>query len=207
MVVRRTTRALQRAAASVVGVSATLGIGVGLAAPAATQVPLTARVLKSGELTGFKVNGSPRLAFASGTFARLVGQPSLGPKLAKAGFVRGAFEILAGKGVAAYSVTLEFKTAAGARSRLVKQFQEDLAGGVKSRRLPVPGVPGAKGAVLTSQGLAQAEVLFADGRFLYIVTTLSQGGTAKLRQDALTSGARTLYLRVRGTGGPAAGAR
>jgi hypothetical protein len=183
------------------GVSMVLGAAVGVAAPTTKPVPLTARVLKTGELPGFKVHGPPRLAFASATFARLVGEPSLGPKLAKAGFIRGAFETLLAKGVGAYSVTLEFRTAQGARSRLAKQFQEDLAGGVKSRTLSVSGVPGAKAAVLSSPGLAQAEVLFADGRFLYIVTTLSQGGTATLRQQALATAARTLYQRVRGTGG------
>ena len=203
----RGTRPLLMVSASFVALAA--GTAVATAAPRSDQarsVSLTDRVLRNGDLAGFKVVGSPRVAFNATAFAKLYAQPADGPKLARAGFSRGVYEVLQGRKLAAFSLLFEYPSTSTARSELARFIRHDRAApGVTATSLAVPGIPGARGLRSAFKDRSsQAEVLFADGRYLYYETALGPPGV-RVSPQPLIRAARKLYVRVRGTGAPETG--
>jgi hypothetical protein len=195
--------------ASLVALAA--GAGVATAGPRsdveqARSVSLTHRVLREGDLAGFKVIGSPRVAFNATAFAKLYAQPADGPKLARAGFSRGVYQVLQGPKLAAFSLLFEYPSTSAAKSELARFIRQDrMAPGVTAKSLAVPGIAGARGLRSAFKDRSsQAEVLFVDGRYMYYETVVGPPGV-EVKTGPLLDAAKKLFVRVRGTGAPESG--
>lgn len=185
-------------------------VGAVLAAPSAgvaasTGLPLTERVLGSGDIPGYRASGAASVAFTPKAYAAILGEKDEVRPLTRAGFVRAATRRLAaGRDALVFSFVVQYETPAGARGEVARRQRKDRsAPGANPSALPVPRIPGAKGLALNwSQPPPQSQVIFADGPFLYLETVLAKGATQQPLQGALLRASERLYAKVRGAPPP-----
>jgi hypothetical protein len=173
----------------------------------AGPLPLTARVIRHGELAGFGPFRPPHVQTYTtpASFLLAYGQLETPSQLSdwiaslkRGGFVAGAAEQLgsltANRG--GLSWAMELGSSAAARSELAKEVLNYERHGHVSRFV-VGGIPRASAFRLGTSSSGGDNILFSDGRFLYFVgVTWSKG--AKPARAALIAAAQTLYKRVRG---------
>ncbi len=197
-----------RAAISAMAIAAALAVGgiAGGAASGAQGIPLTQRVLRSGELPGYTVSAPPAIVFDAKKFAGQLHDPSQAAPLARAGFQRGIYERLAGKGGAqAFSLVIQYKSPAAARSEVARRYREDSkTKGATARTVALTGVRGGKAYTLTyAQPPAQASVVFADGPYMYFLTVLSPDAAKPPLLTRVLATTKALHARTQGKGEPA----
>jgi len=179
-------------------------------AAAAQPLPLRARVLRSGELAGFRpdhgiakypsaalwVQSDPTLSSAqrAAEVARLRREGFKG--LVQQFYAHGATQ----EGV---SWVMQLGSAAAARAELAVSFDkyrtQDIAMGARFTPYAVAGIPGARGYGLRGGGQAGENVFFTDGPFLYLVGVgWPTAGAHQPTRAGLIAAATRLYRRVHG---------
>ncbi len=186
--------------------------GAAIAVPAATPLPLSARVLRAGEFKGFRpaqttLYKKARNWISDGTGLTRTQVAARTVRLKRGGFVALLSErLIATSGVrdrAALSWVMQLGSARAARTELAAAVRDSAADGRRTGHryvaFRVSGIPGARGFRLTSPGSAGERVMFADGPFVYLVGTAWDPFTnhppARVK---LLAAARTLYRRVHG---------
>jgi hypothetical protein len=215
----RPKRLIRFAAASVAGLLFLGGCGAGSKKSATTtsstavaapeSLPLSERVIRQGELPGFV----PRRPVLVRSVAKWVGPATTSTRaeaaawtarLRRDGFRLALRENLApatGSDRAALSWVVEFRSAIAAKSqvgtsvRLARILNEKP--GYSYKAFKVNGIPGARGLHDTHPGGAGDNILFSDGRFLYLV---GDGWAAAAKSPPtrthLLAAAMRLYRRV-----------
>lgn len=184
--------------------------GAALAAP--KPLPLTARVIQPGEFPGFLALPGQATALYKSPKQWVSLDRSLTPAQASAQLARlrreGFVAVLSRQlGTATrepwggLSWVMELGSAASARAELAANAREASTSKppVSSTAFRVSGIPGARGYHLAGPGGAGDNVVFADGRFVYLV---GFGWSARpkntpTRAQLLAAAAR-LYKRTRG---------
>jgi hypothetical protein len=167
-----------------------------------TTIPLTERVLQTGEFQGFPATSPPKTYLTPAAFAQRVGTPAIIPKLKKAGFVRAVYVTLGGpRDHLAFSYVIQYRTPQAAKSEALRIYREDAQGGKSVRTLPVSGIPGAK-ALTVQYKKTLAGVYFADGPFAYQTGLYSTDAGSPQRTAAILAASKKLYDRVQGKAAP-----
>lgn len=191
---------------------AALAAALALFVAAPAPLPLGARLIRAGDLAGFRPESGPRSSF---TTARLwvSANPSLNPsqrtaeiaRLRRHGFAGLLSEFLnrRSRPESGVSWVMQLRSAADARSELRANFAYfeslDKSSGGSFTEYSVPAIPGARGFRVLGQGQVGENVFFADGPFLYLVgagwpiTEKSPPTRA-----ALIAAVEKLYARVHG---------
>jgi hypothetical protein len=164
-------------------------------------LPLTGRVLSSGELAGMKINGPhPVVTGASAWVANArVPPPAQKAEIArlrKLGFVAGVYEsLITDPSRGGISGVQQFPSAKSAMAELA---YESVANGPWSD-FPVHGIPDARGFESISSAGSGRNVAFTDGDYYYIVGAgWSGGSTNAVSRGAVVAAALVLYHRVHG---------
>ncbi len=192
----------------IVVASLAVAIVAGLAARsggAASALPLSARLIEAGDFAGYIPEPSPKEYRSAGTWTSL--DTSLIPsqvsadvaRLHREGFKGVLVEYLdraPGKqnGV---SWVMQLGSAAAARAELAANLAEDKAQNPGFSAYSVPGIAAAHGYHVSGNGFIGENILFADGRFLYLVGEGWTAGekNAPTRAD-LVAAVTKLYERV-----------
>ena len=191
---------------------ALVAAGAALATSAAKPLPLSARVLRTGEFKGFKPAQTTRFRkvrdwITDGTGLTRAQVAARTVRLKRAGFVALlSEELMATSGVrdrAAVSWVMRLRSAQAARIEVTAAVKDAIADGKEREHrylaFSVGGIRGARGFRLTSPGRAGDNVMFADGPFVYLVGTRWDPFTRRPPARAnLVAAARTLYRRVHG---------
>ena len=176
------------------------GVAAGVAYGA---LPLTGRVLHSGELAGMKASGPVGVITGASAWVSTadVGLPTSGQKadvarLRKLGFIAGVDENLVTAGNqnrGGLSAVEQFSSAKSAKAELVDESTADGPWTYFS----VDGIPGARGfEALSAQGNGR-NVAFTSGVYYYIVGAgWSGGSTNAVSRTTLAAVALMLYHRV-----------
>jgi hypothetical protein len=184
--------------AAVVGV-AVAGV---VAAVAYAALPLTGRVLRSGELAGMKPNVPAHVVVGANAWVGSGGFAPLAPKaeiarLRKLGFVAGVNENVSTPGNQnryGLSAVQQFSSAKSAAAELVFVSTSE-----PRTSFPVHGIPGALGFESISNQNGARNVAFADGDYYDIVGAGWGGGSSNaVSRSTLTAAAVVLYHRVHG---------
>lgn len=176
-----------------------------VAACGATAKPLSlsARVIGGGDFRGYTPGA--RLSFDTPE-AWLAGDPTLTSaqrkteiaRLTNEGFEKDLSEFLTGKQGPKTGVSgvMELGSASAARTELAAELRFFLGHG--ERRFSVKTIPGAVGYRSSSAAGGGENVLFTDGRFLYLVGYGWYATAHNPRHSALIDAATKLYTRVHG---------
>ena len=207
---RRTTWSL--ALLGVVGVWCWAGsqlVGTGnatAAAPTGPPLALTARVLGASAIPGMVATHPTAVARSASEWATTVDSSRSASRetarLRALGFAGGAAEQLHGLyplTAEAISIAEQYRSPAGARAELAYQYSrlED-SPGAKVATFPT-GIPGARGVSVTAAGSTGLNVMFAVGRYYYLVGTGSPSSARNVSgRPQLTRAAGVLYLTVNG---------
>ena len=185
--------------AAVVVVVIVGGVAAGVASAA---LPLTGRVLRSGELAGMKPNAPVHVLVGASTWVTSGGFAPSAPKLEIArlralGFVAGINENLITPGNQnryGLSAVQQFSSGKSATAELVFVSTSE-----PRTSFPVHGIPGARGFETISSQNSGRNVAFADGDYYYIVGAGWGGGSSNaVSRSALAAAAVGLYHRVHG---------
>lgn len=181
------------------------------AAPSARALSLHERVLRAGEFKGYKpaqttLFKSPRTWLSSDTGLTRTQIAARTARLRRAGFAALLIERLIStraRDRAGLSWVLQLSSARAARAELTAAVKDSVAFGRRSRHryaaFRVTGIPGARAFRLTTPGSVGDNVMFADGRFLYLVGAHWDPFTTRVPARApLIAAAKTLYRRVHG---------
>ena len=205
---------MRRVALSLLVVLAFASTGAIEAAPSAKPLSLRDRVLRTGELTGFKRFGPPtafiraRAWVSSGTGLTLKEVAARTARLRREGFAALLSQQLAptrgSRDRGGLSWVMRLKSPAAARNELAairRYSQTDGKGlGRSFKAFPVPGIPRAQGFRLKRPGLVGDNVVFADGPFVYLVSTRWETYARRPPARAnLIGAARKLFRRVHGS--------
>ncbi len=171
-----------------------LGGATGTApASSATQtagLPLTARVLRTGDFLGFKPTRKPHVVRNPRTWAGRWGSVKTLRRDGFSGGIRLRFRWQA-RDLDALSVVARFRSPRGAQHQLAA-----ILGGEQFR---VVGIPNSRGFVLRSGETVGTNVGFTDGRYLYLVSAGWRNGHQRpVSTGQVADAARKLYRRVRG---------
>lgn len=171
-------------------------------APTSARAPaalagVRGRVLSANELKGFSPQGRRQLGINAMSWVVVNQYPraqraSTAARLQHLGFVAGVRENLVGPGgLAGLSTVEQFRTPAGARANFAVESH-----GLGPTPFAVPGVPGARGFGDTGVG---ANVIFADGSYVYVIGAQEPPSAARdvSIQSSLAAAALSLYRRVR----------
>jgi hypothetical protein len=188
---------------------------LGASAAAAAALPIQDRLVTTKDLPGYPPNGRPRPIRDAYAWALIVLGDMNADRatrlLTDSGFVAAAIErFRAPVGSYGDATVTQGGSAEQARRALVRVHLMSFAPcptncGIKRRRLAVPGIPGARGTVVSgrqSNGRPFRDylVFFADGPYLY---TLTLGGDrGRITQGQVLAAARSWYGRVRGAEAP-----
>jgi len=123
-------------------------------------------------------------------------------RLRALGFAGGATEQLHGLyplTAEAISIAEQYRSPAGARAELAYQYSRlENSPGAKVATFPT-GIPGARGVSVTAAGSTGLNVMFAVGRYYYLVGTGSPSSAHNVSgRPQLTRAAGVLYLTVNG---------
>lgn len=174
----------------------------------ATPLPLAERLVKAGELAGFKPL-TPTIVKSAREYAAGLGAGTTTAeqrRLERIGFVAAATEHLAAtrlSGRDAISDVVQFRTSAGARAEVahtVQIFGKDAAVRVQSFR--VSGIPGAHGLAVDLPNGKGYDVVFADGPFTYNVGAFTPDKKEPPTAAQVAAAALRLYRRVHGSPAP-----
>jgi len=183
------------------------------AAPAAKPLTLRERVLRTGELRGFKPSGAPttytrpRFWVSNGTGLTRVEVAARTARLKREGFKAVVTQLLVptrgSNDRGGFSWAMQLKSAAAARnerSAVLKYSATEGKGiGHRFRAFRVTGIPGAGGFRLTKPGVVSDNVVFADGAFVYLVGARWEAYARRPpARTTLIAAARALYKRVHG---------
>ena len=154
------------------------------------------RVLRANELKGFSPQYRRFLGINATSWVVVNQYPpaqraSTTARLQHLGFVAGVRENLVGSGgLPGLSTVEQFRTPGGARTNFAVESR-----GLGSTRFAIPGVPGARGFATAGVG---ANVLFADGPYVYLIGAAEPPSTAQDAsiQSSLARAAQSLYGRV-----------
>jgi len=181
-----------------------LAVWVGGAA-AATSLPLTARLIKTGEFAGYTASKPNRLATAKAWVGANLSVPlkqreAQTARLKREGFKGGLAEFLNGpQGPhSAVSTVMQLGSNSSARSELAGEFAMWSQIGNRFTKLSVKAVPGAVGWTTGNSTNVQETLLFADGPFLYQLSFSSYRAVAKATYSLFIEAAMKLYTRVHG---------
>ncbi len=173
------------------------------AAAAAPSTGITRRLVTASELPAeFAPTGKPTVTTSAKRWLQATDSASPGQLAAEAsslkrlGFVAGASENLKGPNGGGVSRVEEFSSSAGPRSEVasVQTSFKSYNGGIE--RFRVPGVPKAVGLGLSVGSGGPANVVFAEGRYYYLVgETVTSTPTQK---QAIIGAAQKLYRRLYG---------
>jgi hypothetical protein len=198
-----------RSAATLLAVAALLGCGIATASPG--PLPLSARLIRAGDFTGFRPD--PGLSTFDTPALWVAANPSLTPaqrsaevaRLRRHGFVRVVSEFLDRKALSQSGVSWVMRVGSppAARAELKANFEFfealDKASGGFFSAYSVRAIPGAKGFRVVGHGQVAENVFFADGPFLYLV---GAGWPISDKQPPsraqLVSAVTRLYKRVHG---------
>ena len=176
------------------------------AAPTGPPLPLTARVLGVSALPGMVATHPTAVARSASEWAATV-DSSRSPsretaRLRTLGFAGGAVEQLHGLyplAAEAISIAEQYRSAAGARAELAYQYSRlEASPGARVATFPT-GIPGARGVSVTAAGSTGLNVMFAVGRYYYLVGTGSPSSARNVPgRPQVTRAAGGLYLTVNG---------
>lgn len=176
-------------------------VGGVVASVSYAALPLTARVLHSGELAGMKISGPDRIITGASAWVTTAGFPRSAQKaeiarLRKLGFVAGVDEsLITNQNRGGISGVQQFPSAKSATAELA---YESTANGPWTY-FPVHGIPGARGFESISNSNSGRNVAFTDGVYYYIVGAgWSGGSTNAVSRGAVAAAAVVLYHRVHG---------
>jgi hypothetical protein len=175
-------------------------------APTGPPLPLTARVVGASTLPGMVATHATAVAQTASEWATTV-DSSRSPsqetaRLRALGFAGGAAEQLHGlypMAAEAISIAEQYRSATGARAELAYQYSRlEHSPGAKVATFSA-GIPGARGVSVTAAGSTGLNVMFAVGRYYYLVGTGSPSSARNVPgRPQLTSAAGVLYLTVNG---------
>jgi hypothetical protein len=184
-----------------------VAIGAPELAAKPTPLPLKARVIAHGEFVGFGPFGPPQLKTVTDAKKWVQNDTRLSPKqvaaavaaLHREGFVAIVSEQLGS--TAPYrgglSWVMELGSPAGALAEVARVVRNAGIGGGPVSRFRVSGIASAAAYRVGDASEGGDNVLFADGRFTYLVGE-GWGNGGKPARAALLAAARTLYARVHG---------
>lgn len=194
----------RRAVAVALSVSFVLIAGAACGSSTSTRKPLamTARVIKSGEFTGY-VPGTRESAktpegYLVDTNMTLPQRNAWVARLNREGFKQDLTEFLTGRQgpQTGLSGVMQLGSDASARAELSAELRFYERQLVQTFR--VKAIPGAVGYGVSGSGEGGENVLFADGSFLYVVGYGWIGNAHSPKHSALVDAATKLYLRVHG---------
>ena len=164
-------------------------------------LPLTGRVLHSGELAGMTIRGPDRVTTGASAWVTTTGSPRSAQKaeiarLGKLGFVAGVDEsLISNQNRGGISVVEQFPSAKSAKAELA---YETTANGPWTY-FPVQGIPGARGFEQISNSGNGRNVAFTDGVYYYVVGAGWSGGpTNAVSRSEVAAAAVALYHRLHG---------
>lgn len=165
------------------------------AATAASPLPLTARVLKAGELSGMRPGTKAVLIRTAKAWSQ--GDTAQAKQLEHWGFVGGvAVAMVTPNNSNRYGLSLvvQLSSAANARSELKAEYSSN----GPWTHFAVPGIPGAVGFERVTSSQGGRNVAFALGPYTYLVGAGWLAGPANgvSRSDVIAA-ARLIYARVR----------
>jgi hypothetical protein len=180
-----------------------VAVGAVAATASSAALPLTGRVLSSGELAGMKISGPHSVITGASAWAATVDGPRSAQKAAdiarlrKLGFVAGVYEsLIANQNRGGISVVQQFPSAKSAMADLAYESKAD----GPWTDFTVRGIPGARGFESISSSNSGRNVAFTDGVYCYLVGAgWSGGSTYAVSRGAVAAAALALYDRVRGT--------
>lgn len=179
-----------------------LGVAGVAASVAYAALPLTGRVLRSGELAGMQANAPAHVVRGASAWVTSGGFAPLAPKaeiarLSKLGFVAGVNENLSTPGNPnryGLSAVQQFSSAKFARAELAF-----VATSEPRTSFRVHGIPGARGFESMSNQSNGRNVAFAVGDYYYIVGAGWTGSSSNaVSRNTLAAAALVLYHRVHG---------
>ncbi len=171
-------------------------------------LPLNTRVIAQGEFTGFRPSGKPQVRTVTDAKTWVQNDPHLSKTqvsaqvaaLHREGFVAVASEQLGStdSNRGGLSWAMELGSVKGARAEVARDSSASNPANLGHAGVfAVAGIPSAIGLRLGGTGSGGENVLFADGRFAYLVGDGWSNG-AKPAHAALIAAARKLYARVHG---------
>jgi hypothetical protein len=198
---------MRRSLSVVVVAGLLVGAGVALASP--KPLPLRDRLIRQGELPGFRVESTKQSfktaeAWVAASHLTAAQAAVRIARLRREGFVAALAEFLDRGSVrkSGVSSVAQFGSAASARSELKAALTWNKALTTVRRgsfsAFSVPTIPGARGYESSGRGVIGENILFADGPFVYLV---GQGWYTRDKPPARTgliTAATTLYRRVHG---------
>lgn len=174
-----------------------LVVGAIAASVSYAALPLTGRVLRSGELAGMTINGPDRVTTSASAWVSTTDSShSDVARLRKLGFVAGVDESLIGKqNLGGISIVEQFPSAKSAKAELA---YETAVNGPWTY-FPVQGIPSARGFEHIGNSGNGRNVAFTDGVYYYLVGAgWSGGATSAVSRSATIAAALVLYNRVHG---------
>lgn len=197
--------------AALVAVVALAGCGGGSSKTSSTPAKaspvrsaLNQRVLRAGEFPGFASTGAPDFAADAQAWARSAETSNPAKEAARlkalgfGGALADHLQATGSRPAAGLSLVQQMGSAGSARAELASEYKRTPAAEA-FKPFPAPGIPGARGFDLVGSGHVGHNVVFADGRYYYLVGAGFPTGTPKAPTQAqVVSAAKTLYTRVHG---------
>jgi hypothetical protein len=191
--------------------AAVLFLASGIAAAAPSLLPLSARLVRQGDLAGFTPERgrmsfkTPELWIAANPSLTAAQRAAELKRLRSHGFVALLSEFLNRRSAPESGVSwvMQLRSAAAARAELTANFQYfkglDKASGGVFTAYPVPAVPGARAFRVLGHGQVAENVFFADGPFLYLVGAGWRfADTSPPTRAQIVAAVTKLYNRVHG---------
>jgi hypothetical protein len=162
-----------------------------------TALKLRAMVLNENELPGFTSVECPLVHMSVGDWVGA--NTDAIPALRAEGFVMGIRESLrsAKLGASAASVAINFHSAAGATTHLVRQLATVRSEGTATA-FSVAGIPGAQGYRLATRTGIRDTIGFTSGSNEYLLSVAFDDGSQALSTAQLLKTALHIYLRTTG---------
>jgi hypothetical protein len=197
---------MRRSLSVAVVVCLLVGTGVALASP--KPLPLRHRLIKKGELAGFRPESSTHSFKRAKAWVVAGPHPSVAQtsaeiaRLRREGFVAVLAKFLDRGSVrqSGLSWVMQLGSAASARAELKVDLAENkMASGGSFSAFAVPTIRAARGFRVSGGGLVGENIFFADGPFLYLVGQgFSSAATHPPTRAGLITAVTTLYRRVHG---------
>jgi hypothetical protein len=184
--------------------AASLALAASSAGALGAAPSLDQRLLKAGDLAGFKP--LPPTTYRDALqWAATEGPGDATAEqhwLERAGFVAGAYEQLATPKLSsrtAISFVVQFRTAAGAQADLAHELaRQNAPAAVKASSFRVAGIPGAHGLAEDGSAGKAYDVFFVDGHFSFGVVAFSPSGSRPPTTAQVARAALRLFERIHG---------
>jgi hypothetical protein len=196
------------AALMVAGLLLVVSTWSGAVAASPTPLPLSARLIRSGDFVGFRPESATQSFTSAKAWAATGPHPTAGQvradiaRLHREGFVAVLSKFLDRGNVRASGLSwvMQLGSAASARAELKADLQAQTSASRGSfSRFSIPAIPGSKGFRVSGGGSGAENFLFADGPFVYLI---GQGWSAAEKNPpthaGLIAAVTKLYKRVHG---------